>query len=262
MIYPPEKTWDRFSDRKEAPFVSTTEKFANSIRGVRWLQKQSVIHEAEYICNGQYTYQKLDNLNKFKDSKILIIGGGPTVNEYEWDHKGYDYIFSLHNFYQSDLSSKINIDLYLIGNQTKALSPKFLDYVDGKNTILAMEDLELKRQMVHEIQKRYTDRSLLCSCRAQFKSLGASPKLITLALSLGAKQVDCIGVDGVPKKFNKKTTEYKHAFDKTGWDKNYPHESYVDQFKLFSLYLKHYFPYSVINNLGVGHPYNCWHQIQ
>ena len=261
MIYPPEKTWENFQNKYEAPFVSTSKNFINSSRGLRWLQKQSLLNDAEYICNGEYIYQKLDGLDKFKGSKVLIVAGGPTTKEYSWDHKEYDFIFSLHNFYQSDLASKIDIDLYLIGNQTKALSPKFLDYIDNNNAIVAIEDLQFKPEVVKGIQKRYTDRSLLCSCRVQFKSLGASPKLIILALSLGAKQVDCIGVDGVPKNYNKQTTEYKHAFDKTGWDKNYPHESYVDQFKHLSIYLKNYFADSIVNNLGVGHEYNCWHKI-
>ena len=44
-------------------------------------------------------YNYLDEFDKFKDSKILIVGAGPSTNEVKWHNLEYDYIFSLNHFY-------------------------------------------------------------------------------------------------------------------------------------------------------------------
>ena len=255
-------TWENCLNKHIASFVSTKENFYNSARGVNWLKKQQYVSKNDnYICNGEYIYEDIKEVKKFKDKKILIVGGGPTAKEYNWDASDYDYIFSLHNFYQSDKLKKININLFLVGNQTDALGSEFLNYCKNTNSIIVMEDLEHKPKVVKTLQEKFFDRILLCSCRAQFKSLGAAPKLVILALSFGSKQVDCVGIDGVPKNFNMKKTPYLHAFDNTGWDKPYPHEAFVNHFRHFDSYIKETFPNQIVNNLGAGHEFNCWSKI-
>ena len=48
--------------------------------------------------DSEIVYNQINEFEKFKNSKILIIGGGPSTNEVEWNNLEYDYIFSLNSF--------------------------------------------------------------------------------------------------------------------------------------------------------------------
>ena len=51
----------------------------------------------------------MDEFDKFKDSKILIVGAGPSTNEVKWHNLEYDYIFSCNHFFLNErLTTKVN----------------------------------------------------------------------------------------------------------------------------------------------------------
>ena len=47
-------------------------------------------------------YNHLDEFEKFKDSKILVVGAGPSTNEVKWYNLEYDYIFSCNHFFLNE----------------------------------------------------------------------------------------------------------------------------------------------------------------
>ena len=52
--------------------------------------------------DSEIVYSNIDELNKFKDSKILILCGGPSTSEVDWSNLDYDYVWSLNSFFLND----------------------------------------------------------------------------------------------------------------------------------------------------------------
>ena len=93
------KTWENCNDRTAAFFVSEACKFKSSARGLSWLKKQD-LKNSPFKQVGDYLLEDLNQFDKFKNSKILVVGGGPSSNEIDWDADDYDYIFSCNHFYK------------------------------------------------------------------------------------------------------------------------------------------------------------------
>ena len=49
-----------------------------------------------------YLFYKNNLLYSIKDSKILIVGAGPSTNEVKWYNLEYDYIFSCNHFFLNE----------------------------------------------------------------------------------------------------------------------------------------------------------------
>ena len=259
MIKHYDKTWENCSNKIIASFVSTRENFSSGRRGIRWLETQQYFKkDAVYKSNGEFLYEDLPELNKFKNSKVLIVGGGPSARDVNWAPEKYDYIISLNHFYNLEKLKNMTVDLAFVGNEVNTKSKEFLEYFDSNPTLIAVEDLEHRPSHIRNLQQRYGNRVMLCSSRIQCKSLGAGPKLIVCALTLGAKQVDVIGIDGVPKNYNPESIQ-EHSFESNKkWDKKYSYDTHIHHYRTLNFYLKETFPNQIVNNLGKGHPYNCW----
>ena len=77
--------------------------------------------------NGEFIYQNSPELQKIKGSKVLIVGGGPSASDVDWDTEDYDYIISLNHFYKSE---KLNV--------TISLSSPILDLNESISKILSI----------------------------------------------------------------------------------------------------------------------------
>jgi hypothetical protein len=250
------KTWENSNSKLSACFVSTPENFTKSKRGKKLVRSQEIVKGRDLISDGQYIYHDLKEFSKFKNSKVLVLGGGPTTKDVEWDENNYDYIFSVNNFFKSQRLKDIKVDVCFIGGEeVDSFDKEFINYFKKYKTFIGIENIYNRPKHYKNIQK-------MCSCRVQCKALGTAPKALIFALCLGVSQVDCLGIDGVPVDFNKKKTPVNHAFlpDKK-WGANYTHELHVEQFRILDHYLKETFPNQIVNNLGKGHPYNCWSKI-
>ena len=89
-----------------ACFISSRENFpTNKIRGVDYLQKYNFLGK-ELIATPEIIYRKIPEFEKFKNSKILVIGAGPTTNWYNWNPDEYDYIFYCNHFFLNEKIKK------------------------------------------------------------------------------------------------------------------------------------------------------------
>jgi len=265
MIPDYNRTWENTSpfEKVKAPFVSTPERFLKSKRGLRYLKKQELIpKKRNYVFDGEYLYENLDEFVKFRNGKILVIGGGPSTRDSNWDQNNYDFIFTVNNFYKSDILKNIKIDLaFVAGSKVNTHDRDYKDYFRKNDTLIGVENVEDYRY-IHSVQKNFPNKSFICSCRTQLKCLGATPKIIIFALCMGARQVDCVGLDGIPKGLTKKGAIVDHAFDgKSKRGCNYTREQIIHSFKILDYHLNKAWPDQTVNNLGAGHPYNCWSEI-
>ena len=51
---------------------------------------------------------------KYKDKSILIIGGGTSTLDVNWESIDYDYIWTCNDFFLEDRVVSKDIDLYLL----------------------------------------------------------------------------------------------------------------------------------------------------
>ena len=258
-----ERTWENCSNRKVASFVSTKENFINSIRGLRYLtqfvKQDESIH---WSTNDEYIYETKEYLSKFKDSKILVVCGGPSAKDLDWNTDDYDYIFSCNHFYEFEKLKDKKVDLFFLGNEVDIESTEFLNYCTKFNPILGIEDIPQKEKYLH-LKEKFKDNVLLCASRYQAKFTGVGGKLIIFALSLEPKQVDFVGLDGITKKqsFNLKMP---HSFQNSKLfraNKIQTYEEVLSHYKLLEKYIDITFPHVIVNNLGKKYKDNCLNEI-
>jgi len=246
-----------------ACFISSRENFpTNKIRGVDYLQKYNFLGK-ELIATPEIIYRKIPEFEKFKNSKILVIGAGPTTNWYNWNPDEYDYIFSCNHFFLNEKIKRIKVDLAFVNNEVSLAGKEFLNYIQKNNTILCFEDHTLPTEGVVKLRETVENDIFQCVIRIQGK-FGFAPKLVVLATLLGASQVDYVGIDGPPKNTDSHDWEKKnkmedssHSFEKDKtWNVPYSYELFVKQYKCFKIYLDEIGKGVIYNNLGAGHEQN------
>jgi len=190
----------------------------------------------DLISNSELVYNNLDEFEKFKDSKILLVGAGPSTNEVNWYNLEYDYIFSLNHFYLNSNLKNRKVDVALIGAEVDYQSEEFLTYVNEYNPIFMFElhsRWENEKTYLRLLYENYP--KLSCFQTRVYGKLGGVPRLLLFALEMRPKEIYFIGMDGgtslsaVSKKF---TGDLNHSFEEG--KENLPH--LVNESNAYSVY--------------------------
>lgn len=226
------------------------------------------IFGSEMVCNDEIIYSDHARIKKFKDSKILVVAGGPTAKEVDWDPKEYDYVFSCNHFYLNSKMNSTNVAFATIGGEIEMNkdNKKFHNYMSNNDTLLCFEDRHTLRAgkidrnpNLPDMKETYGDRCVYAHSRYRGKP-GAGPRLINYAVQFGAKEVHFVGVDGMSKE-TKKGDLHNHAFQ--------PNKKYSHKALNYGIYRRHYvlfWDYMInylkahkkikFQNLGEGHEKN------
>lgn len=250
------KTWAN-SNSIEACFIEEKNKFpSNTTRGLHYLARYSSISN-EILCGENFFVCNKSYLNKYKNSKILIVGAGPTANERDWKAEDYDYIFSCNHFFLNEKLKNIKVDLCFICDEVDCLSNNFIDYVTKNNTYVGLEDYNVDINKIKKLHNKIGDNLFFCLSRFQGK-IGVAPKLALFAAFLGASEIHLVGIDGVPPNY-KKGELSNHSFQKgKTWQTSYPYKLILKHYSEFKQFLYNDIGKNcVIKNLGAGHEYNC-----
>ena len=164
----------------------------------------------------EIAYTDIDELNKFKNSKILIVGAGPSTKEVEWYNLEYDYIWSLNHCFLNDRLGKSKVDLICVGGEVDFQSNAFVDYVSEYNPLLMFEwhgRWVNERKYFEQLYESYP--KLGCFHTRAYGKLGGAIRLMILALYLEAKEIYIVGSDGCPglSITKKQFIESEHAFE-------------------------------------------------
>jgi len=251
------KTWENCEDKTDAYFVSSEDRFVESARGISWLERQN-IKKSSFKCTSNYIYEDIKDFNKFKNSKILVIGGGPSSSSLEFEREDYDYIFSCNHFFKCEKFKDINLDVLFVGNEVNTFSIEFSDYCKRSSTYLAAEDLSDRLAHLYYLIHYFPEKTFLCSSRYQSKFTGTASKMVIFALELGASHVDFIGLDGVAPDF-KFGQLVPHGFEGKKLFRKKKISEYPDvirHYKYFDAYIRDFYPNCKINNLGRYNKYN------
>ena len=207
------------------------------------------------IYTDEIMYEDIPFFKELKGLKVLVIGGGPTTNEREWDPSNYDFVLSCNHFFLNEKLSNTKVDFAHLSCECDFHREEFKNYVNKYNTIFCFENFawDYEKNRVLSFKKDYPNRSIQLRLRYDSK-LGVGARLLVMATLFNPFSIDFVGIDGY-KPGIKLGDDASHSFEvgKT-CSANYPyelfHRQYYDLYQyLLSTKLK-------INNLGYGHPNN------
>ena len=166
----------------------------------------------EWFISTHIVYSKHSQIvEKYKDSHILIVGGGPSANQYEWELYDRDYTWSMNHFFKNDKFKNCEVDLVCIGAE---VSQDNIHLIQQEwNPMLGFEPhphwlskVNLQKVFPHHC---WPGRTRIFGFATHFYSkLGSCVRMAVLAASLGASKVSFIGMGDVQGMI-----EGNHAFE-------------------------------------------------
>lgn len=174
-----------------------------------------------------YFIDKNFKYEQYRNKSVLIIGGGPSTDEVQWEKLEVDYKWSCTNFFMNLLLQKTELDLVALGNLQDYRNNDLLNYLDTytnckvlfETNYLYPDTLSYNQDFVD----RYNDRIFYGQLDKQYTGIVGPPaRLITLAANLGFKDVYFVGIDGFDPNFKN-----VHSFTKEeGLREGASHNSY------------------------------------
>jgi len=200
------------------------------------------------VCDEIVCFNKIKPLDKFKNKKVLIVGGGPSSLDFDFNNHPYDSIWSCNHFFLHDILKDTKIDLISVTGEVDLSLKEFLDYRHRFNPLITFE--------IHSKWYNYSfdDYENYTFFHTEFYSkLGICPRQIIFACCLGVKEIGFVGLDGI--KFIKKG---QHAFQsgKKTMPLSFDEDVCSTQYDVFWTYIKDKFPNVKFKNLGFGREYH------
>jgi hypothetical protein len=160
----------------------------------------------DFIFNDEIIYKKPIDFNKYVNSSILILGGGPTTTNVIEDLPKYDYAWSVNYFYKNTKLPKI--DLAILGKDVDKFDKLLIEYISKNKTNIVFEEAKDSRKGEDYIHSLFPEQVSWYNTRYQSK-LGIGVRIIVLAIMLGVKDIKIAGIDGWSI-----TGECNHSFQK------------------------------------------------
>tara|TARA_Y100000114_G_scaffold146717_1_gene157729 strand:- start:28729 stop:29478 length:750 start_codon:yes stop_codon:yes gene_type:complete len=191
-------------------------------------------------------------ISKYKNKKILVIGGGPSTKEllkgdYETVFNQYDFLWSSNSFFLNSDLKNIKIDLAMMMLEPDLYSKEFVEYSNKFKPTIGFE--------LHDKWKKenfqYDDLFMM---QTRFYGIiGVCQRMIIFANILEANQIGFVGLDGL-----KSMKKGDHSFEKN--KKTLPsitnEETFQYQCDELWRYINNNFKKSKIINHGFDNPYH------
>jgi len=228
-------------------FFETKERFLSDPQwGVESIKKAYPELSKNIKCTEEYIISADDRFHSTSKSEVLIIGGGPSTLDVDWNTKGKQ-VWTCNNFHQSEKLKNTKIDVAVIGPTVDTSDPEFLKRVKRDGTLCLIDG----GVTPHRNGDQMPPNPALYHTR-YFSKLGMTPRLIALAAHLGAKGISVVGFDGYPN-------GHAHAFEA---GKNIDNKYNASIASLYNRQIILFWEYITsitdvnIRNLGEDHPAN------
>ena len=198
MIY---RTQNDFEYSFTCPTEDYLEHMFNNI-----LSYYNGLGSGDFVFNDEIIYKKPINFNKYVNSSILILGGGPTTSNIIEDLPQYDYAWSVNYFHKNTKLPKI--DLAVLGKDVDKFDEVLIKYISDNKTNIVFEEAKDSRKGEDHIHSLFPQQVSWYNTRYQSK-LGIGVRMVILAIMLGVKDIKIAGIDGWSI-----TGECNHAFQK------------------------------------------------
>ena len=208
-------------------------------------------------------------LEKFENSSVLIIGGGPSSNTVCWENVTTDFTWSINRFYLNDRVVSRGVDLATIAAHIELQSEKKLyEHMNNGETAISFEldrgnphsmkgaNTSAFRSM-HQFSQEYPTRTTYFHTRYKSQP-GVGMRMIVYAMLLGCRDIYFVGIDGF-------TNDGPiHCFEKDkenpNWYEKYGENFQIRQYITFWEYIRElkamYRLHTNFYNLGEGNKHN------
>tara|TARA_R100001594_G_scaffold25879_5_gene50483 strand:- start:13635 stop:14600 length:966 start_codon:yes stop_codon:yes gene_type:complete len=160
-------------------------------------------------CDQEMVISNKSSYDKYRNSKILIIGGGPSTRGCRYKIDDYDYVWSCNNYHKSELIKNTKIDLVNLGGEVDLLNRGLIERLVGEETQVIF-DAKISRNSSNlksfVLQNKQIESGFYVT--RYFGKVGTIPRMVVLATLLGAKEISFIGMDATPP-----TKDCPHAFE-------------------------------------------------
>lgn len=216
-------------------------------------------------------------MDKYTDKKILIIGGGTSTLDVNWENLDYDFVWTCNDFYLEPRVYNQDIDLYVLSYMTDLNNPYLRTKLRNSNSKVIIEPLHYRQKAKSEQFREFKNHINIPIEKDNFFSIelhrlsefqhpskaagaaGVCFRMILMALQTNASTIYFSGLDG----FNEKFTNV-HAFTKhpglkdTDSRRTYKgtQDSYYEIFTKAYEYFLTKPGYRRLQNLGEGFDYN------
>lgn len=196
--------------------------------------------------NNNVCFTNAKTLDKFNGKKVLIIGGGPSTLKFDFKQiEEYDSCWSMNQFYKNEKLSKTHLDLIALSPEVSFDSAGLNSYVKEHRPIIGFEPRHRWTIPFHKFTCNSFAEGKECFAFMTFfgGKIGVASRMINLAAEVGAERVSFIGLDGIPKIFDK-----VHAFEKgkevppVGVSEANAHEVCKNHYDLFWSKMKRDYP--------------------
>ena len=220
------------------------------------------------ITNNEIIYGNHPLLQNNQNKSVLVIAGGPSVNQVKWENLEFDQIWTCNQFFLNEKVSSKKIDLVtVVGSLFDYVNEKrFTELIKRDNTLVSLESerghVEFDRdefKKAEQFCRLYPENSTFFHTRYR-PQLGVGLRLVVYAAMAGFRDIYFVGIDGRSK--SESDNSLLHAFEKNkpvpNWYKNYGNIFQDRQFVIFwdylqSLSVEHGFNFY---NLGEGTEHN------
>ncbi len=203
------------------------------------------------IADSHIVYSNLKQFEDYKNSKILLIGGGPSFNDINIDFSNYDYTWSCNHFFKNEKLKNHKVDLALIMPEVDLLSREFIQYRDNYRPLIGFE--------VHDdwVNYKFDDYDKYFLMHTNFYGkIGIGARMLIFAAALKCQQVDFVGFDGASYQI-----KGEHSFEPgkntlpsgfMAMTKHQIEDAHISQYKILWDFINKKYPDTLFKNLGYG----------
>lgn len=207
------------------------------------------------------------DVSKYKNKKILIVGGGQSTLDTKWENLDYDYLWTCNDFYKEERVLSKDIDLYALAFTTDLRDFTLIKKLRKSNTTIIYEPTHYRGKQntnyfegfKKSIQIPIKAINLPEAATGPSTKSGIVFRLILLALTTEASSISFVGFDGFNEKFTNIHAFTKHqglkSSDTRRLFKGGP-EGYYEVFTNAYQILSHLDEYNRLQNIGEGFDYN------
>tara|TARA_R110000824_G_scaffold27426_10_gene93218 strand:- start:15838 stop:16566 length:729 start_codon:yes stop_codon:yes gene_type:complete len=196
------------------------------------------------VMNKHIVYSDLPEFENYKDSTVLVLGGGPSTSTLDFSKIDRDYIWSCNHFFKNNKLANMKIDLAMMMAEVDLSNTELKSYLDEFKPLIGFEIHDKWRGYEFDEYEKY-----FCMHTDFYGKLGIGPRLLLFASALGCKEVKFAGLDGF-----KPIYRGEHAFEpgKKTLPSSFSEELFIKQYEYFWSYIKDIYKDVTYTNLGEG----------
>lgn len=152
----------------------------------------------ETVETPEVIYRDLPELRQFAGSKVLLVGAGPTTEQAAWQPGDYDHIWSCNHFYLSPRLKNVRVSLATMGDEVDVhpSNRRLYEYLSAHRTLIGFENTHRPADGFKVLADTFPGRVFYAHGRYRGK-IGTLPRLLCLAVLLGAAEIHVVGMDGM-----------------------------------------------------------------